>query len=79
MKITKYKIIETQTVTDVELESIVNRVVADGWVFDGIQFAMRESSKRPSMAFITFTRVVEADADAAGESAASANQADAED
>ena len=27
-----------------------------GWKFDGLQFAMRESSKRPSMAFVFFTR-----------------------
>jgi hypothetical protein len=27
-----------------------------GWSFDGMQFAMRDSSKRPSMAFLIFTR-----------------------
>jgi hypothetical protein len=30
--------------------------VAKGWSLDGIQFAMRESSKRPAMAFVLFTR-----------------------
>ena len=34
----------------------------EGWNFDTVQFAMRESSKRPAMAFVTFTR--EADPDA---------------
>ena len=39
-----------------EIERILNERVAEGWVFDGMQFAMRESSKRPSMAFLLFTR-----------------------
>ena len=51
-----YKVVETGTVTDEEIESILNEWTSRGWRFDGIQFAMRESSKRPSMAFITFTR-----------------------
>ena len=29
------------------------------WKFENLQFAMRESSKRPSMAFVMFTREVE--------------------
>ena len=51
-----YKVVETSTVTDQELERIINEHVAQGWFFDGMQFAMRESSKRPSMAFVLFTR-----------------------
>ena len=50
----KYKIREVSTVTDEHLELIVNETVAEGWNFDGIQFAMRDSSKRPSMAFLVF-------------------------
>ena len=53
---TEYKVVETSTVTDDELERLINETVARGWAFDGIQFAMRESSKRPSMAFLMFTR-----------------------
>ncbi|MDH3212770.1 MAG: DUF4177 domain-containing protein [Myxococcales bacterium] len=56
----RYKVVETGTVTDEEIESILNEWTSRGWSFDGIQFAMRESSKRPSMAFITFTREDEA-------------------
>lgn len=56
MRITRYKVVETQTVTDKDLEEIINEWVGQGWIFDGIQFAMRDSSKRPSMAFIVFTR-----------------------
>ncbi len=53
---TVYKIVEASTVTDDALEEIVNTWVAQGWGLDGIQFAMRESSKRPAMAFVLFTR-----------------------
>lgn len=51
-----YKIVETSTVTDEQLEQIVNEWVAQGWIFEGFQFAMRECSKRPAMAFVIFTR-----------------------
>ena len=54
---TEYKVIELSTVTDDAIESVLNEWTAKGWVFDGIQFAMRESSPRPSMAFVTFSRV----------------------
>ena len=53
---TEYKIIEITTVTDEDLEKAINKWVAKGWSFDTIQFAMRDSSKRPSMAFVIFTR-----------------------
>ena len=55
-RITKYKVEETQVVTDDQLERIINERVAEGWTFDGMQFAMRDSSKRPAMAFLVFTR-----------------------
>jgi hypothetical protein len=51
-----YKVVELSSVTDDEIERVLNEWVAGGWTFDTMQFAMRESSKRPSMAFITFTR-----------------------
>ena len=51
-----FKVVETSTVTDEELERIINETVAQGWIFDGLQFAMRDSSRRPSMAFVIFTR-----------------------
>ncbi len=52
----EYKVVESSNVEDTELEAIINEWVKQGWVFDGMQFAMRDSSKRPSMAFILFTR-----------------------
>jgi hypothetical protein len=55
-RVTQYKVVETQTVTDEELQRIINEWVGQGWAYDGMQFAMRESSKRPAMAFLIFTR-----------------------
>ena len=53
-----YKVVETSSVTDEELERILNEWTARGWTLESVQFAMREASKRPSMAFVTFTRPV---------------------
>ena len=52
----QYKVVETSIVTDEEIEKIINEWVSLGWVLDGVQFAMRDASKRPAMAFILFTR-----------------------
>ena len=51
-----YKVVETSCVTDEYIEDILNDWVNKGWSLDEIKFAMRESSKRPSMAFVIFTR-----------------------
>jgi len=51
-----YKVIEIGTVTEDAIEETLNNWSSRGWHFDGLQFAMRESSKRPSMAFALFTR-----------------------
>ena len=55
----RYKVVETSEVTDLELEKILNEWTAKGWTLDTMQFAMRDSSKRPAMAFVTFTRPAE--------------------
>ena len=52
----RYKVVEIAMVTDDEIEKALNEWTAAGWTFDTMQFAMRDSSKRPSMAFVTFTR-----------------------
>lgn len=52
----KYKVVELSSVTEEAIEEALNDTVAAGWQFDGMQFAMRESSKRPAMAFLLFTR-----------------------
>jgi hypothetical protein len=51
-----YKVVEVSTVTDEELERVVNEWVGKGWAFEGFHFAMRETQKRPAMVFVTFTR-----------------------
>lgn len=53
---TLYKIVEISTVTDENLERIINEWVGQGWCFESMHFAMSSSSKRPSMAFVLFTR-----------------------
>lgn len=52
----EYKVVETSEVSDDSLERILNEATSDGWKLDTMQFAMRESSRRPSMAFVIFTR-----------------------
>jgi hypothetical protein len=51
-----WKVVEVSSVTDVEIEEVLNKWTAEGWKLDNIQFAMRDSSRRPSMAFISFTK-----------------------
>jgi len=53
---TRYKVVETSDVTDGALEQILNEWTARGWRLDALNFAMRESSRRPAMAFVTFIR-----------------------
>ncbi len=51
-----YKVVELAQVDAEQLEQTLNEWSAQGWKLDGIQFAMRDASKRPSMAFVLFTR-----------------------
>lgn len=51
-----YKVAEISTVTDGEIENVLNEWSGKGWRFESMQFAMRDASKRPSMAFIIFTK-----------------------
>ncbi len=52
----QYKVVELSTVDEGALERTLNEWVPKGWRLENVQFAMRESSKRPSMAFVFFTR-----------------------
>ena len=56
----QYKFVELSTVTDETLEEAVNTWVARGWILDGIRFVTTEASRRPQMAFISFTRETDA-------------------
>ncbi len=51
-----YKVVETSTVTDEEIERIMNEWTAKGYIFESIQFVTSVSSKRPTMAFLFFIR-----------------------
>ncbi|NTW98408.1 MAG: DUF4177 domain-containing protein [Geobacteraceae bacterium] len=51
-----YKVVEIGTVTEEAIEEVLNNWSSKGWSFDGLQFAMRDSSKRPAMAFALFTQ-----------------------
>jgi len=51
-----YKVVELSLVSEVEIETALNEWTEKGWTFDNMQFAMRDSSKRPAMAFLTFVR-----------------------
>ena len=52
----KYKVVETTTVTDEALETILNEWTAKGWQFDEVRFVVGEGSRRPGMAFVFFSR-----------------------
>ena len=52
----EYKFVELSIVTDETIEECVNEWVAKEWQLEGIRFAMAEHSKRPAMAFVSFTR-----------------------
>ncbi len=52
----EYKVVETSSVTDEVLERLTNQWVKQGWVLEDIRFVVKESSHRPVMAFLFFTR-----------------------
>lgn len=56
MESMRYKVVEISTVTDQEIERILNDWTANGYVFESIQFVISISSKRPTMAFLFFTK-----------------------
>jgi len=52
----QYKFVEVSPVTAESLEDCVNEWVGNGWELDGIRFVITEHSRRPAMAFVSFTR-----------------------
>ena len=52
----QYKFVELSIVTDETIELCVNEWVAQGWDFETIRFVVTEHSRRPQMAFVSFTR-----------------------
>jgi len=53
---TEFKVVELSIVEEEEIERALNQWTARGWGFESLHFAMWEGSKRPSMAFLIFTR-----------------------
>ena len=64
MRVTEYRVVETQVVTDETLTRILNEETKKGWVFDGMTFVPNDASKRPKMAFLIFVREADVAADA---------------
>ncbi len=58
----QFKFVELSIVTDESLELCVNEWVPQGWTLEGIRFVMTEHSRRPAMAFVSFTREAPAEA-----------------
>lgn len=52
----EYKVVETSSVCAEELTRILNQHAREGWIFEGFQFAMRDGSHRPAMAFALFRK-----------------------
>ena len=52
----QYKFVELSIVTDETIETCVNEWVAQGWELEGIRFVVTDHSRRPQMAFVSFTR-----------------------
>jgi len=54
----EYKVVETSTVTDESLQRILNDTIGagGGWQLEQVRFVTQNGSKRPSMAFLFFTR-----------------------
>ena len=50
----RYKVVETGIVEDEVLEDLINEWTGKGWRFEDIRFAMKDSSRRPVMAFFVF-------------------------
>lgn len=51
----RYKFVELSIVTDETIEDCVNTWVAQGYQLEAIRFVTTEHSKRPAMAFVSFT------------------------
>ena len=52
----QYRVVETSEVTEESLERILNEWTAAGWRFDGMHFVVKESARRPTMAFLLFVK-----------------------
>jgi hypothetical protein len=51
-----YRVVELADVSDGTIEEALNRESRDGFRFESIHFVTQQGSRRPSMAFLFFTR-----------------------
>jgi hypothetical protein len=51
-----YKVVEISRVFDEEIEAELNRRTAEGFRFESIHFVTQPGNRRPSMAFLFFSR-----------------------
>jgi hypothetical protein len=53
-----YRVVELSEVSDRTIEEALNRESGEGLRFDSIHFVTQQGNRRPSMAFLFFTREV---------------------
>ena len=51
-----YKVVEVADVVDRTLEEALNRWTGEGYRFESVHFVTQPGSRRPSLAFLLFTR-----------------------
>jgi hypothetical protein len=51
-----YRVAELSDVSDRAIEEALNREAREGYRFDSVHFVTQPGSRRPSMAFLFFTR-----------------------
>jgi hypothetical protein len=51
-----YRVVELSDVSDRTIEEALNRVTAEGFRFESIHFVSQPGTRRPTMAFLFFTR-----------------------
>ncbi|HEY3489747.1 MAG TPA: hypothetical protein VGK27_06465 [Candidatus Deferrimicrobiaceae bacterium] len=56
-----YRVIELSEVSDRAIEQALNAAMADGYRFESINFVTQHGSRRPTMAFLFFTRAATGD------------------
>jgi hypothetical protein len=52
-----YRVVELADVSDRAIEEALNRTTGEGYRFDTVHFVTQPGSRRPTMAFLFFTRV----------------------
>ncbi len=51
-----WRVVELTDVCDRTIEDALNAATGDGWRFESLHFATQPGNRRPTMAFLFFTR-----------------------